>query len=150
MLLRLFYQSIKKFLGTIGDMGCFSLSPNKIFTSGQGGLLVTNNKQFYKKLSVFKTQGRVGLTTGGNDLHISAGGNFKLSNISAGLANTQLKRVYSRRKILIKNHLNYKNGLKKLKKLKIVNFNIKNNELPLWTDIICENRDKLFNYLKKK
>ena len=139
----------KNFLGTIGDMGCFSLSPNKIFTSGQGGLLVTNNKQYYKKLSVFKTQGRVGSTTGGNDLHISAGGNFKLSNISAGLAITQLKKVNSRKKILIKNHLNYKNGLKKLQKLKIVNFDIKNNELPLWTDIICEKRDKLFNYLKK-
>tara|TARA_A100001015_G_scaffold91443_1_gene101805 strand:- start:24 stop:833 length:810 start_codon:yes stop_codon:yes gene_type:complete len=106
----------KKYLGTIGDMGCFSLSPNKIFTSGQGGLLVTNNKSFYKKLSVFKTQGRIGVTTGGNDLHISAGGNFKLSNISAGLAITQLKKVYKRKKVLIKNHLNYKKGLKKEKK----------------------------------
>ncbi len=138
-----------KYLGTIGDMGCFSLSPNKIFTSGQGGLLVTNNKLFYKKLSVFKTQGRVGVTTGGNDLHISAGGNFKLSNISAGLAITQLKKVNHRKKILIRNHLNYKKGLKNLKKIKIINFSIKNKELPLWTDIICENRDKLFNYLKK-
>ena len=36
----------------------------------------------------------------------------------------------------------------KIQELKIVNFDIKNNELPLWTDIICEKRDKLFNYLK--
>mgnify|MGYP001320075215 CR=1 FL=1 len=139
----------KKYLGTFGDMGCFSLSPNKIFTSGQGGLLVTNNKLFYKRLSVFKTQGRIGATTGGNDLHISAGGNFKLSNISAGLAITQLKKVNHRKKVLIRNHLNYKRGLKDLKKIKVVNFDIRNRELPLWTDVICENRDKLFNFLKK-
>ncbi len=79
----------KKYLGTIGDMGCFSLSPNKIFTSGQGGLLVTNNKKYFDKIKVFKTQGRVGITSGGDDLHISKGGNFKLSNISAGLALSQ-------------------------------------------------------------
>ena len=83
----------KKYLGTIGDMGCFSLSPNKIFTSGQGGLLVTNNKKYFDKIKVFKTQGRVGITSGGDDLHISKGGNFKLSNISAGLALSQLSYV---------------------------------------------------------
>ena len=37
-----------KFLGTIGDIGCYSLSPNKIITSGQGGFLVTNNKKYYE------------------------------------------------------------------------------------------------------
>ena len=138
-----------KYLGTIGDMGCYSLSPNKIFTSGQGGLLVTNNKKYFDKVSVFKTQGRVGVTNGGDDIHISPGGNFKLSNISAGLALSQLEKVNSRRQILIKNHLNYKKKLKNLKQIEILNFNTKKNELPLWTDVVCQKRDKLFNFLRK-
>ena len=37
---------------------------------------------------------------------------------------------------------------KKFEKIKILKFDIKNNELPLWTDIICENRNKLYNYLR--
>ena len=137
-----------KYLGTIGDMGCFSLSPNKIFTSGQGGLLVTNNKKYFDKIKVFKTQGRVGVTSGGDDLHISVGGNFKLSNISAGLALSQLDRLYKRKNKLTENYKLYKLKLNS-KKIKILKFDIKNNELPLWTDVICESRDKLYNYLRK-
>ena len=138
----------KKYLGTIGDMGCFSLSPNKIFTSGQGGLLVTNNKKYFDKIKVFKTQGRVGITSGGDDLHISKGGNFKLSNISAGLALSQLSYIYKRKKKLIQNYKIYKKNLN-LKQIKILKFDIKNKELPLWTDVVCDRRDKLYNYLKK-
>ena len=138
-----------KYLGTIGDMGCYSHSPNKIFTSGQGGLLVTNNKKYYDKVKVFKTQGRIGVTNGGDDIHISPGGNFKLSNISAGLALSQLEKVNLRKKILTKNYLNYKKKLKNLKQIEILNFETEKNELPLWTDVVCQKRDKLFNFLKK-
>ena len=93
-----FSKNKKSFLGTIGDIGCFSLSPNKIFTSGQGGLLVTNNKKYFEKIIIFKTQGRIGITNGGDDLHMSPGGNFKLSNLSGALAYTQLKKVKKRKK----------------------------------------------------
>ena len=51
--------------------------------------------KYFDKIKVFKTQGRVGVTSGGDDLHISVGGNFKLSNISAGLALSQLKSLYN-------------------------------------------------------
>ncbi len=38
-------SSIKnKFLGTYGKIGCFSFAPNKIITTGQGGVVVTNDK----------------------------------------------------------------------------------------------------------
>ncbi len=138
-----------RYLGTIGDIGCYSLSPNKIFTSGQGGLLVTNNKKYSDRVKVFKTQGRVGVTNGGDDIHVSPGGNFKLSNISAGLALTQLEKVNSRKKVLTKNYHNYRKRLKDIKQIEVFNFETKKNELPLWTDVICQKRDKLFNYLKK-
>ena len=124
-------------------MGCYSLSPNKIFTSGQGGLLVTNNKKYFDKIKVFKTQGRIGVTNGGDDIHISPGGNFKLSNISAGLA---LSQLYKFEKKYLKNHLNYKKKLKILEQIKILNFETEKNELPLWTDVICQKRDNLFNF----
>jgi perosamine synthetase len=65
-------------LGTFGQVGCFSFAPNKIITTGQGGLVVTNNKKIYKKLKIFKDQGRVGPTTGGEDKYISLGFNLKI------------------------------------------------------------------------
>jgi hypothetical protein len=39
-----------KYLGTFGSAGCFSLSPNKTITSGQGGLVVTDDDQLHVRL----------------------------------------------------------------------------------------------------
>jgi perosamine synthetase len=43
-------KSHKKYLGTFGDLGCFSFSPPKIITTGQGGVIVTNNTKLFKKI----------------------------------------------------------------------------------------------------
>tara|TARA_A100001015_G_C15015856_1_gene725470 strand:+ start:403 stop:1509 length:1107 start_codon:yes stop_codon:yes gene_type:complete len=139
-----------KYLGSHGDVGCFSLSPNKIFTSGQGGLLITNNKKIYNFAKVFKTQGRVGKTTGGNDKHISTGANLKFSNINAGLAISELNKVSYRKKKLIQNYNFYKRNLNIGENFKILKFNIDNGELPLWTDVLCSKRDELYEFLKKR
>ena len=37
-----------KYLGTLGDIGIYSLTETKNITCGEGGLLVTNNKNFAK------------------------------------------------------------------------------------------------------
>lgn len=140
----------QQYLGTLGDMGCFSLSPNKIFTSGQGGILVTNNSNYYNKIKVYKTQGRYGRTYGGDDKHISVGGNFKLSNSAGALALSQLEKIFIRKKRMLQIHMNYVKHLKNIKNIKIFPFNISKGELPLWTDVFCKKRDKLYNYLLKK
>ena len=44
-----------KQLGTIGDIGIFSLHPRKNFhVFGDGGLIVTKNKRIYEKVKTFK------------------------------------------------------------------------------------------------
>lgn len=140
----------KKFLGTIGDAGCFSLSPNKIFTSGQGGLVVTNNKNLYLYLKMFKNQGRFGAVTGGDDYYHINGGNFKFPNILAGIALHELKHVKRRKDKLTKIYKFYSQQFKDSPYIKILPFNISKGEFPLWIDAICTNRDKLDLYLKKR
>ena len=54
----LFSKFENKNLGTFGDIGCFSFAPNKIITTGQGGLIVTNNYKLYKEIKSFQDQGR--------------------------------------------------------------------------------------------
>ena len=92
MLQKLFFQNIKKFLGTYGDIGCFSFSPNKIITTGQGGLLITNNAKIYKKIKMFKNQGRSVQGSGGDDDHIIRGSNLRLTNLQAAVGLSQLKK----------------------------------------------------------
>jgi perosamine synthetase len=44
-------------LGTIGDIGCFSFHGVKNLTTGDGGMLVTNNKEYYEKIKKFRWVG---------------------------------------------------------------------------------------------
>ena len=140
----------KKCLGTYGDAGCFSFAPNKIITSGQGGIVVTNSKLIYKNLCQLKDQGRVGLTTGGEDTYHSTGYNFKFTNLQAVLGLDQLRTINQRTATLKSHYLFYKKNLIQNKKFKLINFSLKKGELPLWTDVYSVRRNKLFKYLKRK
>tara|TARA_Y100001970_G_C14215375_1_gene849331 strand:- start:456 stop:1565 length:1110 start_codon:yes stop_codon:yes gene_type:complete len=139
----------KKYLGTFGDMGCLSFAPNKIITTGQGGVVVTNNKSLYKKLIRLKDQGRVGPTTGGEDKYVSFGYNFKFTNLQAVLGLSQLSDIKKRMNILINNYKFYKKNLIEGKNFKLIGFDLKKGELPLWTDVCSSKRNQLFNFLKK-
>ena len=139
-----------KYLGTFGDLGCFSFAPNKIITTGQGGVVVTNNKLFYQNLCELKDQGRVGPTTGGEDKYNSVGYNFKYTNLQAAIGLNQLRTIKQRVNILKNHYKFYKKNLIQNKKLRLIGFDLKNGELPLLTDVYSSNRNKLFNHLKKK
>ena len=76
----LFSKSGKKFYGTIGDLGCFSLTASKTITTGQGGIIVTNNSKLNKKIRLLKNQGIEGRSDGGNVKHSCVGFNFKYTN----------------------------------------------------------------------
>ena len=145
----LFSKLNNKYLGTLGDIGCFSLSPNKIITSGQGGLLVTNNVKFYKYISRFKDQGRDLNTTGGSDTHHHLGFNFKYTDIQAVLILSQLKEVNNRCSKLKKNYSTYVKNLKTNNNFFILENEIQKGNVPLWIDCYSDKRNKLIKFLKK-
>ena len=51
--------SIKKHLGTFGDIGCFSFNGNKIVTTGGGGMVVSNNKNLANKIKHLTTTAKL-------------------------------------------------------------------------------------------
>ncbi len=146
----LFSKYKNKFLGTIGDFGCFSLTASKTITTGQGGIIVTNNTKFYKKLKLLKNQGIKGRSDGGNVRHTVIGYNFKFTNLQAAMGLAQLSSLKKRtKKLKLINDL-YKKNLKNLKEIKILDF--KKEEVPLWTDAYVSNnkRNKLIKFLEKR
>ncbi|MFB5646166.1 MAG: DegT/DnrJ/EryC1/StrS family aminotransferase, partial [Nitrosopumilaceae archaeon] len=48
-----------KHTGTFSEMGCCSLYPAKVMTSGEGGFIITNNKKLYEKLLMIRNHGMV-------------------------------------------------------------------------------------------
>lgn len=45
------------FAGALGDVGCFSFHPRKVITTGEGGMLTTNNKAIYEKVARLRSHG---------------------------------------------------------------------------------------------
>jgi len=77
-------------LGTFGDIGCFSLSPHKIITTGQGGFLVTNSDSHAKKIRELKDFGR---RKSGMDDHIALGFNYKFTDLQAVIGLAQMDTI---------------------------------------------------------
>ncbi len=49
-------------LGTIGDIGCFSFDGHKNVTTGEGGMLVTDNDDFYDKAKLLRSHAMTSMT----------------------------------------------------------------------------------------
>ncbi len=137
-----------RYLGTYGDAGCFSFSANKTITTGQGGMIATNNTQLYYRLLELKDQGRRLQGTGGNDLHPVTGYNFKLTNLQAAVGVAQLERLPER---LIKAKQRdkwYCQMLRDCSGAALPSLENNEGEVTQWTDILVEDRSKLESAFK--
>lgn len=136
-----------KCLGTLGIAGCFSLSPNKTITTGQGGLIATNDDRVHVRLRELKDQGRPVRGTGGDDAHNSVGYNFKFTDMQAAVGLAQLRDVPRRVERMKSIHRGYRDGLRGVEGVRVIPFRIEEGELPQWTDIMADRRDELFKHL---
>ena len=84
-----------KYLGTLGLSGFFSLDFGKIITTGEGGIIVTNNKQQYLLLKALRDHGhenKFGIHRG-LDKALIRGFNFRMTEIQAAIGIAQLKKL---------------------------------------------------------
>lgn len=79
-----------KYVGTFGDLGCFSFQATKTITTGEGGAVISNNKKLIETMRIIRNHG---LATRGNYKHEIAGFNFRLTNIQAALGCAQLEKI---------------------------------------------------------
>ena len=136
-------------LGTFGQAGCFSFSPNKMITTGQGGVIVTNDESIFHRLRELKDQGRPVRGTGGADVHDSIGFNFKLTNLQAAVGLGQLEKLQSRMERVRRTYSIYRDELSGVNGLRLLPFNIEAGEQPQWIDALAERRDQLDGFLAK-
>lgn len=135
-------------LGTFGRAGCFSFSPNKTITTGQGGLVITDDDALAVRLRELKDQGRPVRGTGGGDVHASIGFNFKLTNLQAAVGVAQLARLDARIDRLVAIYREYRRGLAGLDQVRLLPFDVDRGESPQWVDALVEHRDGLIDHLK--
>lgn len=80
-----------KKLGSIGKAGSFSFQASKNMTSGEGGIVVTDDEELYKMMSSLRNVGRT--DEGQWYDHFNAGCNYRITQIQAVILSAQLKRL---------------------------------------------------------
>lgn len=83
-----------KMLGTFGEMGAFSLNNFKVINSGDGGLLVTNDRSLYERAFGFHDQGHMPLRKGSEIGKRSLIGiNMRMNELTGAFALAQLRKL---------------------------------------------------------
>ena len=81
-------------LGSIGDLGCFSFDFVKTITCGEGGAVVTNNKDYYINADHYSDHGHDHIGNDrGAESHPFLGYNFRISELHAAVGLAQVKRL---------------------------------------------------------
>ncbi len=80
--------------GSFGNITCFSLQGRKIITTGEGGMIVLNDKNLLEDLNALKSQGDY-IKDKSINRHVfkKQGFSYRLSDIQAGIGCIQLKRI---------------------------------------------------------
>jgi perosamine synthetase len=138
-----------RYLGTFGTAGCFSFSPNKTITTGQGGLVVSNDDRLVVRLRELKDQGRPMRGTGGDDIHASLGFNFKLTNLQAAVGVAQLPKLAARAAHLRDLSRWYRGRLTGVRQVTLLPFDVDSGETPQWIDALVDDRDSLVAHLRE-
>jgi len=82
-------KGLKKKVGSLGDIGCFSFYPTKNLSAcGDAGAITTNNKKIYDKLLILRDCGRVSRYE-----HKIIGYNSRLDTLQAAILRVKLKRL---------------------------------------------------------
>jgi len=79
-----------KHVGTFGDIACFSFFGNKTITTGEGGMVMTDDKTLFERARHFKGQG---LADHREYWHDVIGYNYRMTNICAAIGLAQLERA---------------------------------------------------------
>ena len=76
--------------GSFGDAAAFSFYPTKVMTSGEGGMITTDDKKIYERALVFRDQGKAGFF---GNVHTEMGYNWRMSEVHAAIGLSQFARL---------------------------------------------------------
>lgn len=80
----------KKKVGSFGDIGCFSFYGNKIITTGEGGMCVTNSQELSARMRMLRDHG---MSKTRKYWHDVVGYNYRMTNLQAAIGLAQLEKI---------------------------------------------------------
>lgn len=80
-----------RYCGNLSDLGCFSFHPRKVITTGEGGMITTNNPEHAEKIQLLRSHG--GKRNGFLYSYEAAGYNYRLSDIQGAMGVVQMDKL---------------------------------------------------------
>ena len=114
-----------KKLGTIGDLGCYSFFSNKNISTGEGGMLITNNESYYERAKLLRSHGMTSMSYERAKGHsttydvVDNGFNYRMDDIRASIGLVQLDKIQDDLNKRAENRKSYLNSLKNIKGITI-------------------------------
>ena len=96
-----------KYVGSLADISVFSLHPRKFITTGEGGMITTNNDKYAAWMESYKHFGMAAADARGSIRFEMVGTNYKLSNIHAAIGLVQMCHIdelLAKRRSLARNY----------------------------------------------
>ena len=136
-----------KHCGTFGQVGCFSFFADKTITTGEGGLVITNDEQYYDKLLYYRNQGR---KQRGSFIHPEIGYNFRMTDMQMAVGLVQLGKFneIATKKINIRNK--YEELLKDIPQVKFTTVDENSGYIPFRVTLMCEKAHPLMDFIASK
>lgn len=141
----------EKFLGNIGDIGVLSLDFGKTITTGEGGIILTNNLKYYNYCKQYHDHGHKNVKnlSRGNDKASIPGFNFRMTELQGAIGKVQLKKLNS---LLDDNRKKYqmvKNTIKKFEHRWMTKYGKSNFDNFIFFIKNNREKDKVLKVLKK-
>ena len=132
----------KKRVGSIGDVAGFSFYPTKNMTTGEGGMITTNDSKIADRIDLLRNHGQKDRYD-----HVDIGYNYRMTDISAAIGIEQLKKLDNFNKKRRENAKYFSENLSKSIEIPYVMDNAK-HVYHQYT-IKCNKRDKLVKNFKE-
>lgn len=138
--------------GGLGDCAAFSFYGNKLITSGEGGMLTTNDEVFYQRAKYLRDHA---MSTHRRYWHTEVGYNYRITNLQAALGTAQLQRIgdfLTKKREIFERYRSHLEGLPNLQ----LNFVDAGSESSYW--MVClqvagysaQQRDRLMGFLEER
>lgn len=134
-------------LGTQGDVAAFSLGITKLVTTGEGGFVATRDAELYDRLVRLRNHGVVAIA---DNRFQDFGANFRMTDMQAAVGLAQLSRLDEKVAGVRRVYAFYRDGLARTQWARLLAVHVETGELPLWTEILCPQRDAVLAGLQRR
>ncbi|MBM3645705.1 MAG: DegT/DnrJ/EryC1/StrS family aminotransferase [Alphaproteobacteria bacterium] len=134
-----------KSAGTFGDIGVFSLFSDKTITTGEGGILVTDDDAIAERIRLIRNQGR---PNSGTFVHPSLGMNFRITDLQAAIGLAQFGKLPAILADRERKRVRYSDGLAGVGDLRFMKRIRGSTIVPFRFPILTAQREALANSLE--